>query len=122
MRALLDEQLSPEIAVELRRQGHDVVAVGERPDLIGRKDRDIIAVAHSEGRAVITNNLKDFRPLAAARLAEGEQHGGLILLPSTHARTRAQALRLADAIAAVMSANPDGLDSSERWVGPIERP
>lgn len=121
MRALLDEQLSPEIAVELRQRGHDVIAVGERSDLIGRRDREIFAVAHSEGRAVITNNLKDFRPLAAARLAQGEQHGGLILLPSTRARTRAQVLRLADAIAAVLSANPDGLESSERWVGPLGR-
>jgi hypothetical protein len=121
VRALLDEQLSLEIAVELRARGHDVEAVGERPDLVGGQDRDIIAVAYSEGRAVITNNLKDFRPLAAARSAQGEQHGGLILLPSTRARTRAQVLRLADAIATVLSANPDGLESSERWVGPLER-
>lgn len=120
MRALLDEQLSPEIAVELRARGHDVEAVGERSDLVGCRDHEIIAAAHAEGRAVITNNLKDFRPLAAARLARGEQHGGLILLPSTRARTRAQVLRLADAIATVLSANPHGLESSERWIGPVE--
>jgi predicted nuclease of predicted toxin-antitoxin system len=121
VRALLDEQLSPEIAAELRTRGHDVIAVGERPDLIGLSDRDIIVIAHSESRAVITNNVKDFRPLAADRLARGEQHGGLILLPSARARTRAQTAHLADAVAAVLTANPGGLESSERWVGPVDR-
>jgi hypothetical protein len=66
VRALLDEQLSPEIAAELRTRGHDVIAVGERPDLIGLSDRDIIVIAHSESRAVITNNVKDFRPADSA--------------------------------------------------------
>lgn len=119
MRALLDEQLSPQIATLLRDRGHDVVAVAEREDLIGSSDRTILEVAAAERRAVITNNIKDFRPLAAERLAREQAHGGLILLPSKRTRTRALVERLADAIEAVLRANPDGLDSSERWIGPL---
>lgn len=120
MRALLDEQLSPQIALLLRRRGHDVVAVAERKDLSGSSDRAILEAASAEGRAVITNNIKDFRPLAAERLARHQGHGGLILLPSKRTRTRALVERLADAIETVLRANPDGLQSSERWIGPLK--
>jgi predicted nuclease of predicted toxin-antitoxin system len=120
VKALLDEQLSPQIAAQLRERGHDVIAVGEREDLMGSSDRHIIDVAFTEGRAVITNNVKDFRPLAAERLARDQQHGGLILLPSTRMRTRALVEPMADAIDAVMRANPHGLESSERWIGPAK--
>lgn len=119
MRALLDEQLSPQIAALLRRRGHDVVAVAERDDLVGRSDRIILDIASAERRAVITNNIKDFRPLAAERLARGQSHGGLILLPSKRTRTRAVVEGLADAIETVLKAHPDGLESSERWIGPL---
>jgi hypothetical protein len=37
--------------------------------------------ACSESRTVVTNNIKDFRPLAAEWLAQGKVHAGLILLP-----------------------------------------
>jgi hypothetical protein len=120
VRALLDKQLSPQIAAQLRERGHDVVAVGEREDLIGRDDRHIIDVAFTERRAVITKNVKDFRPLAAERLARGQRHGGLILLAFARARTRARVERTADAIDAVLHASPDGLESSERWIGPFD--
>lgn len=120
MRALLDEQLSPQIAAVLRERGHDVVAAGDRADLTGRSDRVLLEVASAEQRAVVTNNIKDFRPLAAERLARGQGHGGLILLLSKRTRTRALVERLANAIEAVLRAHPDGLDSSERWIGPLD--
>ena len=119
MRALLDEQLSPEIATLLRERGYDVVAVADRTELIGSSDRVLLEVASGERRAVITNNVKDFRPLAAERLARGQTHGGLILLPSSRTRTRASVERLAAAIESVLRSHPDGLASSEQWVGPL---
>ena len=70
MRAILDEQLSPQSAVLLRQAGCDVDAVAGREDLAGRSDRIIFEVACSEGRAVVTNNIKDYRPLAAEWLAQ----------------------------------------------------
>ena len=121
MKALLDEQLSPQIAVLLRQAGLDVEAVADRPDLMGRSDMLVFEVACSEDRAVITNNIKDFRPLAARWLAQGRIHAGLILLPSARTRTRDSITMLTDRIASVMRDNPDGLASSERWIGPLPR-
>ncbi len=72
----------------------------------------------AEGRAVITNNVKDFRPLAAERLARGESHAGLILLPSTRTRTRGAVEMLANAIEQILHEHPDGLPATERWVPP----
>ena len=119
MRALLDEQLSPQIAALLRRRGYDVVAVTDRTELIGSSDRVLLEVASDERRALITNNVKDFRPLAAGRLARGQTHGGLILVPSSRARRRASVEHLADAIERVLRDHPEGLVSSEQWVGPL---
>ena len=119
MRALLDEQLSPKIALLLRQAGHDVVAVADRPDLAGKSDRAIFEVASSEGRAVITNNVKDFRRLAAERLLQGLTHAGLLLLPASRTRTRAAVPALAAAIDRVLRDHPGGLKGSERWVGPL---
>jgi len=119
VKALLDEQLSPQIAALLRQAGLDVEAVADRPDLAGRSDMLIFEVACSENRAVITNNIKDFRPLAALWLSQGRVHAGLILLPSARTRTRAATTMLAERIAGILRDNPDGLASSERWISPL---
>ena len=118
MKALLDEQLSPRIAELLRDRGHDVQPVVERRDLAGRSDRVILEVAAAEERAVITNNVKDFRPLAAERLARGESHAGLILLPSTRTRTRSAVETLTNAIEKVLREHSGGLATTERWIQP----
>jgi len=119
VKALVDEQLSPQIAALLRHAGYDVVAVAERDDLVGSSDRAVLEVAATEERAVITNNVKDFRPLGAERLAQGRTHAGLTLLPSKRTRTRAAVASLAGAIEKVLHDHPDGLAGSERWIGPM---
>jgi predicted nuclease of predicted toxin-antitoxin system len=122
VRAILDEQLSPQIAALLRKAGYDVHAVADREDLAGRSDRIILELASSESRAVITNNIKDFRPLAAEWLAQGRLHAGLILLPPARTRTRHAIASIADAIETVLRDHPDGLSGSERWIGPLPNP
>lgn len=119
MKALVDEQLSSLIASRLRESGYDVIAVTERGDLVGSNDRIVLEVASAEGRAVITNNVKDFRPLAAERLAKGRTHPGLIFVPSKRTRTRAAVATLATAIEKVLRDHPEGLEGSERWIGPL---
>ena len=121
MRALLDEQLSPQIAVLLRKTGYDVVSVADRDDLAGSSDRIVFETACREGRAVVTNNIKDFRPLAAEWLAQGRNHSGLILLPSSRTRTRSAVAVLAAAIEGILRAQPDGIAGSERWIGPLPK-
>jgi hypothetical protein len=85
----------------------------------GRGNPIIFEVACSEGRAVITHNIKDFRPLAAERLAQGRMHAGLILLPSTRTRTGVSIVGIADAIETILRDHADGLSASERWIGPL---
>ena len=119
MRAILDEQWSPQIAVLLRQVGYDVDAVADREALMGRSDRIIFEAACSEGRAVVTNNIKDFRPLAAEWLRQGRVHAGLILLPSARTRSRHATAAVAGAIENVLRNHPDGLSGSERWIGPL---
>ncbi len=119
MRALLDEQLSGRIAQLLRERGLDVEAVVERSDLLQAPDHEVIAAAAREGRAVVSNNIKDFRPLAAERVSDGRGHAGLILPPACRSRSREATGALADAIEAVMRAHPDGIPSAEHWIAPL---
>jgi hypothetical protein len=76
----------------------------------------MLEVAAAEERAVITNNVKDFRPLAAEGLARGESHAGLILLSSTRTRTRGAVETLANAIYQILGEHPGGMPSTERWI------
>lgn len=119
MRTLLDEQLSGLIARLLRERGLDVEAVVERSDLVQAPDEEVLDVAAHEGRAVVSNNVKDFRPLAAERVTDGRGHAGLILLPASRSRSREATGSLADAVEAVMRAHPKGIPSAEYWIAPL---
>ena len=116
MKALLDEQLSSEIAAELRSRGWDVEAVGERPWMRGQSlsDDQVMDTAASEDRALVTNNVKDYRPIAARMVAGGQGHRGLMLLPSTRSCSRAAVQPLTDVIERIMREHPEGLANSER--------
>ncbi|MFZ2113017.1 MAG: DUF5615 family PIN-like protein [Solirubrobacteraceae bacterium] len=116
MKALLDEQFSPQIAHILRERGFDVEAVCERSDLAEGPDGDVLDSARREQRAVVTNDIKDFRPLAAERLASGQGHAGLILVPANRDRSRDAMGALADAIETLMRNHPGGIADSEHWI------
>ncbi len=84
MKLLLDEMWSPSIASQLRLRGHDVVAVVERTDMMGKSDAAIFAAARAEHRAVVTDNVRDFRRLAQQELQRGSSHAGLIFTTDRH--------------------------------------
>lgn len=77
MKLLLDEMYPSLIARELRARGHDVVSVHESPGS-GTGDERVLDHARSEGSAVLTENVRDFHPLAEALLVAGESHAGLV--------------------------------------------
>ena len=83
MKLLLDEMHAPAVAVELRRLGHDVVAVKERPELVGLADSDLLAVAGADRRVIVTENVKDFAALHKTGTVAGRSHWGLLF---THPR------------------------------------
>ena len=80
MKLLLDEMFPPRVAAELRARGHDVVAIKERDEWQSLPDPEVIALARTEQRAVVTTNLRDFRPLHAELVAhDGAGHAGSAL-------------------------------------------
>lgn len=63
-RLLLDEMFGPALALALREQDFDVVAVAGHPVLASADDPDIAAWAKTENRRVVTENVRDFAPMA----------------------------------------------------------
>jgi hypothetical protein len=80
VRLLLDEHLSPAIAQQLRRLGHDVVAGAERSELRGLYDADLLAVGADERRVLVTQDVADLMPLGARRLDATRSHHGIVLV------------------------------------------
>lgn len=84
MKLLLDEMFSAEIAAQLRRRGHDVLAVHERRDLQELPDPDLFRAAQADERILVTENGSDFLYLDRTYRQQGKPHHGLIL--TTHHR------------------------------------
>lgn len=78
---LLDEHYSQAIAAALSAQGHDVLAVVSSSDLRGSSDPELFRWAAANGRRLVTENVKDFRPLLMEALAAGTAFAPLLLVP-----------------------------------------
>ena len=118
MRLLLDEHLSPIIAIELRAFGYDVVAIAGTEGWMGADDAAVLRRALDEHRAIVTANVGDFRALANERISRGQSHPGLILLPTTYRRRRADVGRLVEALNQLLSQHPgdEALQDREYWL------
>ena len=112
--------LSKRIAEGLRKRNIDAVAVTERDELVGLSDAEVLALAASERRALVTNNVVDFRRLheMSARPG-GEGHFGIVYIPSAQRRTRRDTGKIVKALEALAVGNPDdaSLRDSEAWAG-----
>lgn len=103
--------LAPDIARELRARGHDVEAVAGHPDWEGLSDSQIVEIARTERRAIVTNNLRDYRPLHSEAITPGgEGHFGMIFIPSNYRRTRADIGRIIAALEAKLTQYPGETD------------
>ena len=102
------------IADELRARGHDVVSVHEAPGR-GTPDDEVFEHARSEGRAVVTENVRDYRPLAEALLAAGESHAGLVFT-TTKRWPRTDPGALITALDSLAASTPDQPVDSEIWL------
>jgi len=80
VRLLLDEVYPPVVAEQLRARGHDVVSVHESEyhRLEGAADAEVFAAALADDRALVTENVPDFRRLDADALAREEAHAALV--------------------------------------------
>ena len=119
MKLLLDEMLGPAIAQELRSRGHDVEPVAGNPDREALPDPEVLALARAEHRAVVTNNLRDFRPLHNEAITPGGAgHFGMIFIPGSYRRTRADTGRIIAALEAILARYPGETDlaDGEAWL------
>lgn len=81
MRILLDADLSPgSIGGPLRDQCDDVVSLGD--DAVRRclADPQVLELAASEDRILVTRNARDFAPLLRVWADEDRHHAGCILI------------------------------------------
>ncbi len=118
VRLLLDEMHASSIAETLRSEGFDVVAVSERPDLRGTSDADLFALATSTSTVIITENIRDFAPLAAQRVAAGRPFPGLVFT-NPKRFNRAAVAYPGDLLAALrdwLAAPPPAGDSWTWWL------
>ena len=79
-KVLLDEHYSEAIAARLRAAGHDVVAVVVDPELRAQSDLEVFRRAAASGRRIVTENIKDFRPLLQQAYAGGDPMARLLLV------------------------------------------
>lgn len=119
MKLLLDEMFSPLVAAELRARGHDVVAIKERDEWQSISDPEVVALGRAERRAVVTANIRDFRPLHAELVAAGgDGHAGMVFVPTSFRFTRAATGQIVAALEARLVEYPgdEDLANGETWI------
>jgi predicted nuclease of predicted toxin-antitoxin system len=123
VRLLLDEMFSPAIAAKLRELGHDVVAVADSPDLRSKADEEIFAWASAEKRWLLTENVKDFRPIMLRALQAGPPGCGLLFTSSrSFPRSRKNPSPLIAALDAWLTAGPPATPVTESWLLGVSDP
>ncbi len=120
---LLDEMFSPAIAAALRDLGHDVVAVAERPELRSMTDAEVFAWATARGRWLLTENVKDFRPILLQALQADNPAPGILYTSSrAFPRSRKNPGPLIQAVHAWLDAGPPAVPLTEDWLLNREHP
>ncbi len=118
MKLLVDEHYSNEIAEQLRAAEYDVVTVSELR-MKGVEDEPLLTYAASQQRALLTNNVRDFSPIAVAWVADGRDHQGLIFTDdASMPRAKATIGLYVAALRKLMEAHTaaDALRNQIRWL------
>lgn len=107
---------APAVAQALRKLGHDVVAVAEEPDLRAMTDLELFRWAAQRGRRVVTENVKDFRPLLRYADESGLPAAALLLTSSrTFPRSRRNPAPLIEALDHWMRLDDVATRPAEDW-------
>ena len=111
--------LAPLIARELQARGHDVIAIAGDPVHEALGDVEVLAFGRSQQRAVVTDNVRDFRPLHVEAVTPGGAgHYGLIFMPGSYRRTKTDTGRIPAALEAKLAQFPNDTDllNAEDWL------
>ena len=114
---LLDEMFSPTIAATLRERGHTVIAVAERVDLRAMTDPDVFAWAATHQTWLLTENVKDFRPILLQAMQSGSATASLLFTSSrTFPRSRNNPGSLVEALHTWLRTGPPPPPIVEDWL------
>lgn len=109
----------PALAEPLRRRGHDVAAVAERPELRALPDPDLFEAAQLERRAVVTENIGDFAAIASGYDQLGREHFGVVFIdPTKFPRGNRRTIgRMVRALDRMLGEHPgEGAASLRHWL------
>ncbi len=116
-RLLLDQMFAPELASELRRRGHRVTAVAETLALRAMNDPALFEWAAGNSEWLLTENVKDFRPLLVAAQADDHPFVNLLLTSSrSFPRSRRNPHPLTEALTAWLERPIARSPSAEEWL------
>ena len=116
-RLLLDQMFAPELASELRRRGHRVTAVAETLALRAMNDPALFEWAAGNSEWLLTENVKDFRPLLVAAQADDHPFVNLLLTSSRSVpRSRRNPHPLTEALTAWLERPIAHSPSAEEWL------
>lgn len=118
LRLLLDVHHSRLAAGRLRDDGHDVTAAADDPILASLPDEELLRAATGEGRALVTENAKDFDRIVRAWSAAGVPHAGVVLTSPRryHRASRAYPTNLVAGLAALLADPPDDQTNLVCWL------
>ena len=106
------------IATQLRERGHDVVAGADDPQLRAMTDPELLAWAGEHSRRIVTENVRDFRPL----VVDGPAGPGVLFTSSrTFPRTRRGIGKLIAAIDDWIAVTAKADRPVEAWLQPASR-
>ncbi len=75
IKLLLDENISPSVAVALAQDGVDAIHIRDR-GMLSATDAEVLEKAFADDRVLVTKNVDDFVALARAR----DLHAGIVLI------------------------------------------
>jgi hypothetical protein len=115
MKLLLDAHHSPRAAEQLRLNGYDVQAAAEDPRLCTLADEDLLRAATADGRAVVSENVREFDRIVRNWASTGERHGGVIFT-SPRRFQRSRSSYPGDLVSALQSLLANSPPEQPDWV------
>ena len=110
MKLLLDTHHSRLAAERLRADGHDVTAAADDPVLASLPDEELLRAASRSGRAVVTENARDFDRIVRSWAVTGEHHAGVVFTSPRryHRGSSSYPANLLTALGMLMADPPSG--------------